>query len=90
MHAVVVNVAIDSSVGDDVVEFLRSKVVPLMSQLPGFVSGTWTKGASEGRSMLVFESEDAAAGAVGVIQNAQRPDGVTVVSADVFEVVAQA
>ena len=90
MHAVAVNVAIDPALADDVVDFLHTKVVPMVSQLPGFVSGTWTKGTGEGRSMLVFETEEAAAGAAGVIRDAARPEGVTLVSAGIYEVVAQA
>lgn len=90
MHAVVVQVHIDASLAEDAMEFLRSKVVPLVSQLPGFVSGTWTRSATEGRSMLVFDSEETAAAGADTIRDAPRPDGVTLASADVFEVIAQA
>lgn len=90
MHAVVVHVDIDASLTEDPAEFLHSKVVPMVSQLPGFVSGTWTRSATEGRSMLVFDSEEAAAAGADTIRNAPRPDGLTLASADVFEVIAQA
>ena len=90
MHAVVVHVDIDATMAEGAAEFLHSKVVPMVSQLPGFVSGTWTRSATEGRSMLVFDSEDAAAAAAGTIRDAPRPDGLTLVSAGVFEVIAQA
>lgn len=90
MHAVVVQVGIEPSLAEGAVEFLHSKVVPLVSQMPGFVSGTWTKSATEGRSMLVFESEEAAAAGAEAIRGGPRPEAVTLVSADVFEVIAQA
>jgi len=72
-------------------EQLRQTVVPRVSQMPGFVAGYWTRSedGSNGRSMIVFESEqDARAAAERVSANV--PEGVTFESAEVREVVANA
>ena len=61
MHAVFVKVSISDVEGS--VKELRETVVPrFTSQLPGFVAGYWTRSGdgSNGRSLVVFESEEAA------------------------------
>ena len=59
MYAVVVNVSIsdvEQAQGE-----LRERVVPMVSQVPGFVSGVWMEyGEGTGHSVVVFEGEDAA------------------------------
>jgi hypothetical protein len=89
MHAVLVKVSISDFEGS--VKQLRETVVPRVSQLPGFVAGYWTRSSdgSNGRSLLVFESEEAARAAADRI-GAQVPAGVTFESAEVREVVASA
>jgi hypothetical protein len=47
-------------------------------------------GDDKGLSVIVFESEDAAQGAVEMIQAAERTDEVTLDGVDVREVVAHA
>jgi hypothetical protein len=89
MHAVVVRVSISDS--ESAQKGLEEKVVPRVSQAPGFVAGYWTRSddKSNGQSMLVFESEDAAR-AVAERIHTDVPEGVTVDSAEVREVVASA
>ncbi len=89
MHAVLVKVSISDFEGS--VKELRETVVPRISQLPGFVAGYWTRSGdgSNGRSMLVFESEEAARTAAERV-GANVPEGVTFESAEVREVVASA
>ena len=89
MHAIVVKVSISDS--ESAQKGLEEKVVPRVSQAPGFVAGYWTRSGdkSNGQSMLVFESEDAAR-AVEERIRADVPEGVTVESAEVREVVASA
>jgi hypothetical protein len=91
MHAVVVEVTIhDSEKGR---EFLTSQIVPRVSQAPGFVAGYWTQaGQTKGRSMMVFESEEAAQTVKGMIESGPGPDdnAVTLESVEVCEVVASA
>ena len=89
MHAVLVKVSINDFEGS--VKELRETVVPRISSLPGFVAGYWTRSSdgSNGRSMLVFESEEAARTAAERI-GGTVPEGVTFESAEVREVVASA
>ena len=89
MHAVLVKVSISDA--ESAQKELRETVVPRVSQLPGFVAGYWTgsEDGSNGRSMIVFESEDAARTAAERI-GASVPEGVTFEGAEVREVVANA
>jgi hypothetical protein len=89
MHAVVVRVAIGDS--DSAQIALKEQVVPRVSAAPGFVAGYWTRSedGSNGQSMLVFESEDAARTMAERVQT-DVPEGVTVESSEVREVVASA
>ncbi len=87
MHAVVVNVTIKD--GEGSVAAVREQVVPRISQAPGFVAGYWTRKGNDGLSMSVWESEDAA-NAAGEMVRSVAPEGVTVNSIEVREVVANA
>jgi hypothetical protein len=60
MHAVVVRVSISDV--ESAQKGLEEVVVPRVSQAPGFVAGYWTRSddGSNGQSMIVFDSEDAA------------------------------
>ena len=91
MHAVVVKVSINDF--DRARQFLTERVVPGASQAPGFVAGYWTRSddGTNGLSMVVFESEDAAKGAEQMIEAAMGQDeGVSLGSVEVREVVANA
>ena len=89
MHAVLVKVSINDGASSE--KELKETVVPRISRAPGFVAGFWTRSddGSNGRSMLVFESEDAARAAAERI-GSNVPQGVTFESAEVREVVASA
>jgi hypothetical protein len=89
MHAVLVKVSISDA--ESAQKELRDTVVPRVSQLPGFVAGYWTRSddGSNGRSMIVFESQEAARTAAERI-SASVPEGVTFEGAEVREVVASA
>jgi Antibiotic biosynthesis monooxygenase len=90
MHAVVVKVKIDGD-AEEARARLQEKVVPTVSQAPGFVAGYWTRSDSgdNGLSMITFESEDQAKQAAErVPQNV--PESVTIESIEVREVVAHA
>lgn len=86
MHAVVVHVTIDSEGTESA---LREQVVPRVKQAPGFVAGYWTRKGNGGLSMTVWESEEAASTASGMVRSGV-PDGVTVDEVEVREVVASA
>lgn len=87
MHAVVVNVTIRDPEGSEAA--LREQVVPRISQAPGFVAAYWTRKDNHGLSMSVWQSEDAASTASEMV-TAAAPEGVTVDSVEVREVVVSA
>ena len=88
MHAVVVDVAIhdlEQARGE-----LRERVVPMVSQAPGFVSGVWLDhGEGKGHSIAVFETQDAANAMAEQVRSV-APAAVTVENVSVHEVVASA
>jgi heme-degrading monooxygenase HmoA len=88
MHAVVVRVTLSDDDSASLAE-LREQVVPRVSQAPGFVAGYWVRleGEKEGTSVVVFDSEDNARSAG---EQFQPPEGVTLESLEVGEVVANA
>ena len=89
MHAVQVRVTINDY--EAATRFLHERIVPAISQAPGFVTGHWTQfeGGNKGASMMIFESEDAARQASEQIQ--PPPDDSAVIeSVEVGEVVANA
>lgn len=87
MHAVVVKVTIQDRETSEAE--LRDKVIPRVSQAPGFVTGYWTRRDDTGMSMIIFESEEAATGASEMIP-ATVPDTVTLEDVEVREVVGHA
>ena len=87
MHAVVVKVTINDF--DTAVKELRDNVVPNVSQIPGFVTGTWTRDGSDGLSMVVFESEEVAQQASEQVPS-MISDAVTLQSVEIREVTAHA
>jgi hypothetical protein len=87
MHAVVVNVTINDE--ERALSELRENVVPNVSQIPGFVTGHWTKKDNDGLSMVIFDSEDVAKEA-GERVPQMVSDAVTVNSVEVREVTGSA
>ncbi|HEX9597898.1 MAG TPA: hypothetical protein VF963_00850 [Gaiellaceae bacterium] len=87
MHAVVVKVKINDSEAAD--SHLRERVVPGVSQSPGFVAGYWTRKDNNGLSMIIFDSEDSAK-LVSEQVPSMIPDAVTLEDVEVREVAAHA
>jgi hypothetical protein len=88
MHAVVVRATIGES---DVAEKgLKEQVLPRVKEAPGLVAAYWTRSddKTNGVSMIVFESEEAARAAASMIGNAPPPETVTLDNVEVREVVA--
>jgi hypothetical protein len=88
MHAVVLTVTIS---GDEEAgrQELRDQIVPRVKGNPGFVAGYWVRlEGDKGTSVVVFESEDAARSALE--QAPEPPEGVTIDTREVGEVVASA
>ena len=88
MHAVVVRVTLSDDDSSSLEE-LRQEIVPRVSQAPGFVTGYWVRleGEKQGTSLVVFDSEEQARSAG---EQFQPPEGVTLESLEVGEVVANA
>jgi hypothetical protein len=89
MHAVVVNVTIGGLDPSEAETLLREQVVPRVSGAPGFVAAYWTRKDNQGLSMSIWQSEDDANSASEMVRSA-APEGVTVDSVEVREVVASA
>lgn len=87
MHAVIVKVTVHNREAAEAE--LHEKVIPGVSQAPGFVAGYWTSKDNTGLSMVIFESENAATGASEMIP-ATVPDTVTLEGVEVREVVGHA
>lgn len=86
MHAVLVKVKLSANADPTI---LREQVVPQVKELPGFVAGYWTRGEGLGRSMVVFDSEENAQAASDRVPSIV-PEGTTIESNEVSEVVAHA
>jgi hypothetical protein len=84
MHAVVVSVTINDA--DAATEHLRNEVAPGVKQAPGLVNAYWVRIDDKGRSMGLFESEDAARSVADRIPG-MLTDAVTLESVDVGEVI---
>ncbi len=88
MHALVFDVTINDRAQGE--QYLKERIVPGVSQLPGFVAGYWVNlDESRGTSLVVFESEEAAQSAM---EGGPRPpeDAVTINTVTLGEVVAHA
>jgi hypothetical protein len=88
MHAVIVDVSINNM--EEAERDLRERVVPRVSQSPGFVSGVWIEnGEGKGHSVALFETEEAANAVAGQVRASARPN-VTIEDVRVHEVMAHA
>jgi hypothetical protein len=84
MHAIVARSTIQDFA--EARKFLREVAIPRLSQTPGFVSGHWVRlGETNGASMVVFESEEAAQTAAEMFRT-NPPPTVTPISIEVGEV----
>lgn len=93
MHALLVTLDIDASRADDAMELLQRFVVPTIKSGEGFVSGTWVRSldGTRGYSLHLYDSEAAAEAAADRAAQGPPPGAPTkFVSAEIFEVVAQA
>jgi hypothetical protein len=87
VHAVVVRVTLEDI--EAASRDLHERVVPGVSQAPGFVTGYWTRKDDSGLAMVIFESEDAAE-AMRERVPSLAPDVVTIEDIEVREVEAHA
>ncbi len=87
MHAVVVRSTLHDF--ERATTFLREQALPGVRQAPGLVGAQWVRlDEHTGTSMLTFESEQAAQGAVEQLKNNPPPaDALTIESVQIGEVV---
>lgn len=93
MYALLVTLDIDASRSDDAIDLLKRFVVPTIKSGEGFASGTWIRSldGKRGYSLHLFESDETVkAAAERAAQGPPAGAPTTFVSAEVFEVVAQA
>ena len=91
MYAIVGVSEIDPNRADEATAALTNGILPAISQAPGFVNATFarTPDGSGGRSMVLFETEEAANAVVANVSNIMPADSpINVVSLDVCEVTA--
>jgi hypothetical protein len=91
VHAVAITVSIKDF--DRARQGLVDRIVPAVSQAPGFVAGYWTRSEdNRGLGLVVLESEDNARAVAEMIQSQGMPDpdAVTLETVEVREVVAHA
>ena len=88
-HVVVLRVKIPQA-GDpaDGLRMLNEMVVPHAKSQPGFQRGTWMNNAGDGLGVVIFDSEENALAAKDALK--PPPGGPELVSADVYEVGAEA
>jgi heme-degrading monooxygenase HmoA len=89
MYAVVGTAKIDANRSDEAAQ-LAKNIMANMSEAPGFVSGVIARSLdhSAGRSMMIFETEEAAQAIAANARNMVPADGPTeVIALEVFEVV---
>ncbi len=62
MFAVLIEVNVADVDGEQGIETLRNQIVPAISSMPGFTSGTWLTGNEDGLglSMTVWDTAEAA------------------------------
>jgi hypothetical protein len=87
MYAVVVNVSITDI--EEAQRELREEVVPMVTQVPGFVSGVWMEdGEGKGHSVAVLETKEAADAMAQQVRSSSM--SVAVADVSVHEVFAHA
>ena len=94
MHVLIIEVKVDPDRMTEVLQFLNDVIAPRAQELAGFKAGYWLRSSDDdaGRSLLFFESEDAARAAANEIQTYGVPEGMpaTMDGLETFEVLVQA
>ncbi len=89
MHAVLTEVDVRGVEREAGINALRERIVPAVSQIPGFTSGVWLTGDENDRglSLMLFDSEEKAQAAAGQFPVGTNPHtGVTITRCEVREV----
>jgi hypothetical protein len=88
MYAVLVKVRIKPGRHDEAIRTLQSDIVPTVKGAPGLVRGTWFGDTETGNGLMVFQSEEHAQQAAGMI-SAGDDDPVEIQDVKVYEVNAE-
>ena len=91
MHALAVNVKIDSGHEEEARKQLEENVVPRVRQSPGLVAAYWMDPQNGfGYALMVFDSEEHANAAKQMAESTPTPDFVTMNPPQVMAVIASA
>ena len=94
MYAALGQASIDATRLAEADKALEENLIPWVSSMDGFVSGTWTRSpdGTQGRSLILFDTEENAQAAAEAGRAQGPPPGapISITSVDVFEVVGQA
>jgi hypothetical protein len=93
VYGLLVELEIEAGREDEAIGFLNQVAVPMISQGDGFVSGTWMRSLDglHTRSVILYDDQAAADAAAERARQGPPPGAPTrFISADVFEVMAQA
>jgi hypothetical protein len=89
MHVVLVNVTLNDP--EAALEFLKSSIIPRVSQSEGFVAGYWYgDGQTKGASTIVFQSEENAQAFVEMLRAQEGTGAATIDNVETQPVVANA
>ena len=89
MHAVVVEVNIESGREGEGIAYLHANVLPAMKQTPGFASGYWLASKEgQGLTVLVFDNAEGAQAMAEGLVDAPKVDFATLGKVEVRNVVA--
>ena len=89
MQAVIVSVTINNP--EEAVNYLKSDIVPRVSQAPGFVAGYWYgDGQQKGNATIIFDDEEKANGFVEMLRSQEGPGHATIDDVETRPVVASA
>lgn len=90
MYAIVVREAGEAAAMSGSGGHLESNVVPAVRRAPGIVSAVYmTDGTGKALSVFVFETEEAARGAMERMRTAPRPDFMHVEAVEPWQVLAR-
>lgn len=93
MYAVLVTVDLEAARADESKKLLDETTIPAAKSLTGFARGVWLRSGdnSNGRGVMLFDSEENATAAVAAAKQGPPPGGpVSVRSVETFEVLGEA
>lgn len=95
MNVVIIEVGIDPTQQDEMLEVLRSSIVPSTAESPGFVKGAWLQSAdlASGKAVMWFDDESTAKAFCDEVQSSGSGgdgDPVVIRTVGLYSVAAEA